>query len=159
MKSRTIGIIVVAGIIVVGVVVGLFATGKLVWVKNGSQRSAVVAVCGTSIVNKYNDAMYAIQRKGASEPSIDVDGVKAIKAEIKTKSGYENDATCQALLFWIAIQDADYPTAKNAYDVVKRLHDKGIFADSNIRGNGALLSYEALLSSISPEMRAKTGAS
>ena len=117
------------------------------------------SVCGSDIVNKYNDAMYMIGRNGSSEPSIDESGVKDVQSEVKRKTGYEKDATCQTLLFWIAIHNNDYSAAKIAATAVKELHDKGQFADNNIRGNDPILTYDPVLYGISPEAKEKAGAS
>jgi len=146
------------GIIVAGVIVWLFASGRLVWSNTGANQ-AVGVVCGTDIVDTYNDAMYMIGRNGSSEPSIDESGVKSVQNTVKGKAGYKDDATCQTLLFWIAIHDGDYQAAKDAEASVKRLYDKGQFANNNIRGNDAILTYDTVLYGISPEAKAKAGAS
>lgn len=151
--------IIATGLIVVVAVIGLFGTGRLVWVSSGGHVAAS-AVCGTDIVSKYNTATNFIGRNGndGSNPSIDTAGVAAVKKEITAKSGYKNDATCQAILFWIAINDNDYPAAKTAESIVKQLHDKGMSADSNIRGNTALSTYDGMLEIISPTNKEKPGA-
>ncbi len=146
------------GVVVVGGVAWLFVSGRLVWSNSGGSKPVSV-VCGVDTVDKYNDAMYMIGRNGSSEPSIDESGVKSVQSTVKSKAGYKDDATCQTLLFWIAIHDGDYQAAKDAETIVKRLHDKGRFADSNIRGNDAILTYDTVLYGISPEAKAKAGAS
>jgi hypothetical protein len=148
----TIGVLIVAGGIV-----WLFVSGHLVW--SDGKASKTASVCGADIVNKYNDAMYMIGRNGSTEPSIDEAGVKDVQSEVKRKAKYEEDATCQTLLFWIAIQNNDYPAAKTAATAVKELHDKGQFADNNIRGNDPILTYDTVLYGISPEAKEKAGAS
>jgi len=154
-KYIVISIVVIAAI---ASTAWLFISGRLVW-SNGGANNSVSAVCGASVVNTYNDAMYVIGRKGSREPSIDEAGVKSVQSAVKSRAGYRNDATCQTLLFWIAIHDGDYQAAKDAETIVKRLHDKGQFADSNIRGNDAILTYDTVLYGISPEAKAKAGAS
>lgn len=146
------------GIIVIGGVVWLFTSGRLVWSSPGANK-AVGVVCGADIVDTYNGAMYMIGRNGSSDPSIDEAGVKSVQSTVKGRVGYKDDATCQTLLFWIAIHDGDYPAAKDAEAAVKRLHDKGQFANNNIRGNDAILTYDTVLYGISPEAKAKAGAS
>lgn len=155
--SKKYILLLLIGIVVVGGVVWLFASGKLVW--NASKTTTVSRVCDTELVNKYNDAMYMIGRNGSSEPSIDEAGVKSVQSTIKSSDGYKDDATCQTLLFWIAIYNGDYPAARDAEVAVKQLHDKGQFADSNIRGNDAILTYDTVLYGISPEAKEKAGAS
>jgi hypothetical protein len=146
------------GVVIIGGVVWLFASGRLVWSNSGANKTARV-VCGTDIVDTYNDAMYMIGRNGSSEPTIDESGVKSVQSAVRNKTGYKDDATCQTLLFWIAIHDGDYQAAKDAEAAVKLLHDKGQFANNNIRGNDAILTYDIVLYGISPEAKAKAGAS
>ena len=148
----TIGILIVAGGIV-----WMFTSGRLLWSNGDAAKTA--RVCGSDIVNKYNDAMYMIGRNGSTEASIDENGVKEVRSEVKGKKGYESDATCQTLLFWIAIHYNDYPAAKVAATAVKQLHDKDMFADNNIRGNDPILTYDTVLYGISPEAKEKAGAS
>lgn len=158
MNRKQLLTICLSGVVVVGVIVGLFVAGKLTW-NNVAHHPVTSAVCGTNIVNKYNGAMYMIERGGSSEPSIDEVGVAAVKNEVRAKAGYKDDATCQTLLFWIAMHDSDYPAAKSAYGVVKQLHDGGVFADNNIRGNDALFNYGTVLRGIAPETKGLNSAS
>lgn len=152
-------IITVIILIFIAVVVALLVlSGRLVWTGGGMNALSARSVCNNDIVNKYNDAMFMINRQGASTPSIDEDGVKQLETTIKDTQGYEDDATCQTLLFWIAMYHGDYELAKSAHVGVKSLHSKGVFANNNIRGNQALFSYEKLLNGISPEAKAKAGA-
>ena len=151
--KKSIGIIVCIIIVlgIAGAATWLFMSGKLVWAGTGSTVTVTKAVCGTDIVNKYNDAMQMMIRDGSTEATIDAQGVKDVTATIKQQNGYQNDATCQTLLFWIAIYNNDYASAKSSYAVVQKLHDEGIFADNNIRGNDALLTYQSVLFPLSPE--------
>ena len=156
MKKKNIVIVVLAALVVT--IILLVVSGRLAWTGGSTGTMAARPVCGKDIVNKYNDAMYMVKRQDASTPSIDEAGVKQVEASIKKSKGYEDDATCQTLLFWIAMYQGDYNAAKSAHSKVKSLYNKGIFADSNIRGNQALFSYEQLLNGISPEAEAKAGA-
>ena len=155
--SKKYTLSVIGLLIVAGGIVWLFASGHLVLSDGKTNKTA--SVCGSDIVNKYNDAMYMIGRNGSSEPSIDESGVKDVQNDVKRKTGYEKDATCQTLLFWIAIHNNDYSAAKIAATAVKELHDKGQFADNNIRGNDPILTYDTVLYGISPEAKEKAGAS
>lgn len=150
-KNRIIQITVIVLILLaVGVVVALFMTGKLVW-SNTTRQVSTHVVCGSDVVNKYNDAMYYVIRPGSDVPTLDTEGIKTINEDIKKKDGYKDDPTCQTLLFWIAIHNNDYTAGNEAYLAVKGMHDKGIYADSNIRGNDALFTWEGVLFPISPD--------
>ena len=157
MKAKYTSGIIVAIVIICGLATWLFMSGRLVWSVNGGQHVVAQAVCDSTIVSKYNDAMFVTQRSGSDVSSIDESGVKAVKTDIKAKAGYEKDATCQALLFFIAINDSDYPSAKSAYQEVKQLHSNGIFPDNNIRGSDALFNYQNLLNGIDPNIKGPIG--
>lgn len=157
MKKKNI-VIVTLVVLATVTIVALMASGRLVWTSGGAGTLAARPVCGNNVVDKFNDAMYMIKREGASTPTIDEAGVKEIEKSIQETEGYEDDATCQTLLFWTAIYHGNYELAKSAYGKVKSLHDKNIFANNNIRGNQPLLSYEQLLDGISPEAKVGSGA-
>lgn len=136
-------IVVLAGLIIAGVW-WLFSSGRLVYV---SSKSSDVA-CGSDIVTQYNGAMFYRPRNGSNIPSLDEAGLKNLVTEIKGKTKYATDPTCQTILFWIAVHDNNYNAANDAYKAVKSLHDKGEFADSNLRSNDSLFTYQGYLNSL-----------
>lgn len=153
-KKRVVQIIfIVIILLAVGAVVWLFASGQLVWAKD----KQVVAteseiICGDETVTTYNTAMTMMVRgDDQTDYSIDKEGVEKLVGEIKGRSGYENDPTCQTILFWTAINNLEYEAAKAANAKIQELHDKHIYANSDIQGNGPVSTYEAALYSISPE--------
>lgn len=133
----------------------LFMSGKLAWVDSNTKTVTVKAVCETDIVNKYNDVTFLVGRNNSSVLSVDEQGIKDVTAEITAKENYKTDPSCQAMLFWISYRNKDYETAKSAYDAVHSLHDQGRFADSNIRGDEPLFTYEEVLFTISPQANDK----
>lgn len=142
-------IAVIGGALIGAGVWWLFNTGRLVYVANPGASHTIAAVCDDSVVDKYNTAMYYQVRSGSTTPSIDSEGVKTLAKEIKAKAGYETDATCQVLLFWIDVRNDDYKAARSAYVVIKDLHDKGIYPNSNIRTNDPLFTYEGYVNGLS----------
>ena len=156
MKKLAI-IVSVILLLVVGVAVGLFVSGKVAWVGPDTKVVTAKIVCGPELVSKYNDAMYVSFRNNEKLPSLDVEGIKNIKTEIKAKAGYEKDPTCQSMLYLIAIYEEDYEGSKLAYETVKKLHDQGMYADNNIRNNPPLFMYEAPVFGLSPEGKAQPG--
>lgn len=126
----------------------LFSTGRLVYVDSNTKARVSSSVCDSTIVDRYNAAMYYEVRNNSTTPSIDEDGIKALVADIKGKSGYETDPTCQVIIFWAAVRGDDYKAARSAYDSIKTLHDKGSFADSNIRSNEPLFTYEGYVNGL-----------
>jgi hypothetical protein len=128
----------------------LFMSGRLAWVEPNTKTVSVKAVCTTDMVNKYNDAMFLVARNGDKDLTIDEPALKTIKSDMLSKPAYKEDPTCQAMLFWMAFRAGNYEEAKAAYDAVHALHDKGMFADSNLRGDDPLFTYEEVLFTISP---------
>lgn len=149
-KKLVVGISVVGALLLAGVVF-LVVSGRLVLTDPNVQRSVSKIVCDSSVVTTYNAAMLLDIRDGSTEYTFDEAGLKSLQTSIRGKDGYEDDPTCQTMLFWMAIKDEDYAAGKTAYEGVKRLYDQRIFADSNIRTDQPLFSYEAALWNISPE--------
>lgn len=159
MRNKVV-VVILTSIIVLGVgaIIALFALGRLGWVNPGSKVvDAYTAVCDGNMVNEYNDAMVYTQRGESTELSLDEGVLASLPGTIKNLASYQNDPTCQTILFWIAVHDEDYDAAKAAYEAVKSLHGKRLFADSNITGNQSLSSYEGAVYSLSPEARESEG--
>jgi hypothetical protein len=104
-------------------------------------------VCDTNIVDKFNSdsSKYYQLSGGSSNLVINKQPIKDLVADIKSKSNFENDPTCQAIIFWAAVQDDNYKSAKSAYDQLTSLHNRRIFADSNLRGAQPLFTYKDTL--------------
>jgi len=156
MKKLAI-IVSVILLLVVGAAVALFVSGKIAWVGPDTKVVTAKIVCTPEVVSKYNDAMYVSFRNNETLPSLDVEGIKNVKTEIKGKAGYEQDPTCQSMLYLIAIYEEDYEGSKLAYETVKKLHDEGLYAENNIRNNPPLFMYEAPVFALSPEGKAQPG--
>lgn len=159
MRSKIV-VAVLAAIIVVGAgtVAGLFMTGRLAWSNpNTNVVDAYTAVCDTEIVDTYNDVMIYKEREGTEGISLDEAGVKSLEQQVRGLADNQNDPTCQSMLFWIAVYNEDYEKAKTAYENVKRLHEKRLFADSNLTGNQALSTYEGAVYTLSPEGQSSEG--
>ena len=157
MKKIPIVVSIVAVLAIAGAVTWLFISGKVAWVGPDTKVVTSKVVCDSAIVSKYNDAMYYSFRDSATIPTLDVEGVKNIKTEIKAKEGFAGDPTCQAMLYLIAIYEENYEESKAAYEAVKDLHAKSMFADTNLRGNPPLFMYEAPVFALSPEGQAQPG--
>ncbi len=127
----------------------LFDTDRLEYVASPKSQSETLVACSTKMVDTYNLAVSTEIRDGASEPFIDTKSMDSLAKQIRSMDSYESDATCQTLLFWIAFYDNDYTSAVSAHTAIKNLHDKGVFADSNITSTAPLYSYEKYLYSLS----------
>lgn len=126
----------------------LFATGYLTYGNPSAPEQEYTAVCDGAAIDTYNDAMYYQVREGSSEPTIDEAGVKNLKQQIESKSGYKGDPTCQAILFWTAVYFNDAASARTAYDIYLGLYNERIFPDPNLRGNNPLIVYEDTLAGL-----------
>lgn len=140
-----VGIVVAILALLSGGVWWLFSSGHLIYSASG-QSSA--AVCNADIVNTYNAAMYYQPRNDATESSIDQQGVKDLVSEIRTKSNFDGDPTCQTIIFWSAVLDDNYSEARTAYDAIMNLYEKRVFADSNLRSDQALFTYEQVMNGL-----------
>jgi len=152
MRKKTIA--VGGGILIVALlgagVWWLFDTGRLVYSAEGSTQAAgAKVVCDSAVVDRYNKAMFYMVREENTEPRIDDEAVNALEKEILADKGYKDDATCQAILFGTAIYHKEMNKARTAADAVKALHNKRVFADSNLRGNPPLFMYDSYLLSSS----------
>jgi len=118
----------------------LFASGRLVYIDLSSIQKSYSVACDSSMVDRYNNAIeYRIRDKATL--TMDEAGLSSIKSDILAKSDYDKDPTCQTMIFWTAVHDDDYVKAISAYNSLKDMHEKRVFADSNIRGNQPLLMY------------------
>lgn len=149
-KKLVIGVSVLGALLLASVIF-LVVSGRLVLTDPNVQRSVSKIVCDSGTVDTYNAAMLLDKRGGSDEYTFDEAGLKSLQTSIRAKDGYKDDPTCQTMLFWIAVKDEDYEAGKVAYQNVKRLYDQRIFADSNLRTDQPLFSYEAALWNISPE--------
>ena len=147
-KIAIIGVTILV-LLAAGAVAWSFMSGKIIWNFSGDAEIGMRSACGEDIVLRYNDIMIYQLKEGDIDPSIDAAAVAGIKDEINKLEGSKEDATCQTLLFWIAIHNRDYDAANAAANIVKAQHDLGVFSNNNIRGNQPLFEYDSALYSIS----------
>jgi hypothetical protein len=134
-KKRKIIVIVLAAVALFVIAAGvLIYAGRLaVIIKEPYQKALLnVPVCGNDIVEKYNNASLP-EPKISGEYAMDQETLNSLVAEIQNKAYYQQDATCQTILYWVALFDNNANGAKNAYDGVRNLYNMGLYADSNIR--------------------------
>lgn len=104
----------------------------------GNTTSVNTIVCGDSIVSTYNAASKLEVRTPGGDITTDVDGLTKLDATIRAKSGFEQDPTCQTILFWNAISNNDSGKAKIALNVIETLHDAHHYADSNLENTTSI---------------------
>ncbi|MCX6728893.1 MAG: hypothetical protein NTV39_03985 [Candidatus Saccharibacteria bacterium] len=148
-RNREVLIVIVV-IILVFLSVGiwwLFSSGHLTYSSSGSLSTVA---CGTDVVDKFNkeaDKYYQLS-SGSAGLVINKQPIKDLVADIKTKANFETDPTCQAIIFWAAVQDDNYKSANGAYNKLIDLHNKRIFADSNLQGSQPLSAYKDTMKSL-----------
>lgn len=121
----------------------LYATNQLLFAfGNAASNVRTTAVCGDSIINKYNSAMNYQVRGSDTKPTLDGPGLKELEKDIPTKAEYSKDPTCQTILFWIAIQYNNASNAQTALTALNNLHDQGKYVDSNLSNNAPLSTFK-----------------
>ena len=136
-------------LLILAIAVGIYfyVTKKpLTLAPNGT--SVTVIVCDDSIVSTYNAASELKARGSGTDPSVDVAGLNALDSVIRAKSGYDQDPTCQTILFWNAIMNNDSGKAKLALTSIESLHDSHHFTDNNLEGNASISVMKSSLAAI-----------
>jgi hypothetical protein len=150
---KKITVAVVVGLIVLGIAGGvgwLFYSGKLVWAGDGSQAQGKV-VCGDDVVKSFNQARELVFVDDVTEPTIDEDGQRRIADEVKALPDFQNDPTCQTIIFRVAYLDRDYQAVQLALEAIKSLHENRIYADTNLSGIESITTYSQMVEGLSPE--------
>lgn len=120
----------------------LFDSGRLVYSANPGSTNGKAIACGDDVVDRYNEVTYyALRSEDATLPTYDEDGLAKLATEIRATDGYESDATCQAMLFFVAVRNDSYEDANKSYTALLDLHEQGVYANSNIRSNEPLYNY------------------
>ena len=168
MTKKKIAIVssVGAGVLIIGAIIAwLFVSGRVAFVVNQdgpveTLKRPAVQVCGDTVVDEYNTAydtiVHNIVTEQLADGNISAGGpdyatIIALAGDIKRKNSWAQDPTCQTLVFWAAVFEQDYEAAKSAHQAVRELHDKGFFADNDIRDNTPLNTWEGQVWALSPE--------
>lgn len=152
MKKRNVIIVILVILLALGGVgVWLVMSGRFSSVATILPNTTVTIVCDDAIVKTYNDAREYKLRGDEKTETSDEAALAELSTTIRQKSGYENDPTCQTILFWNAYLKKDYDATKTAYEAIKKLHEKQFYANTNLYGIASITSYEAIVFSLSPE--------
>jgi hypothetical protein len=158
--SKKIATIIVTVIILLGLVGGvvwLFMSGKLVWADGDRQALLYSAVCDSDMVATYNEATDYQYRNGLDqEPVMDEDALRELSNRIKSTEGYELDPTCQVMVVWSSVELGDEAAAKGGVKSLKELHDKRVFPDTNLRTVLPLFEYDTAIESVFNEQEVDT---
>lgn len=148
--SIVLGLVLLAG-------ASLYAFGYVSLSNNDSQSS--LPVCGTDIVDRFNESYRYTERVKGEGLSYDYKGLQSISDDIKKMEGAENDATCQTMNFWIAYVNRDHAKANKAYESLLGLHKQGRFPDSNMISPIPLFMYESMVGDMVNAQSETNGAS
>lgn len=147
-KRRVILIGAAVALLLIGVIVWLFVSGRLAIVLRDSngRYASTAQVCGADIVETYNSVTNYEMRDGTEDrATIDSKGLKDLADKIKQRGGYESDPTCQTMLFWSAIESKHPEDARRAAAAVKDLSNRGAYPSNNLRANAPLFTYDSTI--------------
>lgn len=150
------------GVLVIGGIVWSLVSGYVTISFGEVNRQSVserTTVCGTDIVNRYNEITWLPISDDPAASRIDEEALGNISKDIIAAKDYEQDPTCQTILFWIAIDQGNHVDAQKAYTAVKGLHENNVFASNNIRGNAPLYDWEGEVQRIGPDATGPNGES
>ncbi|RWZ78449.1 MAG: hypothetical protein EOT05_01670 [Candidatus Microsaccharimonas sossegonensis] len=121
----------------------------IVVVPAGNTTSVSTIVCDDAIVNTYNAASKLQVRTPGGDVTTDVDALTRLDATIRSKTGFEQDPTCQTILFWNAITSSDVGKATIALKAIQSLHDAHNYADSNLENTTSISVMKDSLTALS----------
>jgi hypothetical protein len=129
-----------SALLLVVIVLGayFYATKQPITVLAPSGTSVTVIVCGDDTVSTYNAASMLKIRAPNADLTPDLNGLSKLDTEIRLKSGFDNDPTCQTILFWNAIINNDVAKAAVALTAIEKLHDSHHYADSNLENTTSI---------------------
>ncbi len=142
MKKLYLGSVV--GVVVVALVVGgLFVLGFVyAGVKSPKQNVTVShRVCNSEIIEQY------LKINGES-PQQDRQSLIDLSKRIKAIDHNEADPTCQTILFFTAFRSEDYQGMRKPMEFVQTMHDKGIYADSDLQSGYSIKMMNSLLKEV-----------
>jgi hypothetical protein len=125
-------------VVVIAVGVYFYSAKKPITILAPSGTSVTVIVCDDAIVGTYNAASKLQPRGTNTDLTADVVGLNQLDTAIRSKSGFDQDPTCQTILFWNAIMNNDSGKAGIALTAIENLHDSHHFADSNLENTTSI---------------------
>ena len=135
---------------IVTIVIGgyLYASKKLTFAFSSTSTNGATAICGDTVITQYNAAMFYQVRGTDTKDSLDEAGINNLEKDVSKKAGYAQDATCQTILFWIAIHHHDATKAAVALTALNNLHGEGKYVDSNLSNNASLSTFQSAIDSL-----------
>jgi hypothetical protein len=134
-------------LILAGILVILFAAVAIVYAmgyvrfgkETKDQEPAQITVCDSGIVDKYNVAWDdMINGRGFIEVDILIN-------DIIKKENYQQDPTCQAMVFSYAIYTGDTDKAQLTLDSLRSMSEEGLFPSINITNIRSITEMDNLI--------------
>lgn len=147
------------GVLVIGAIIAwLFVSGRVTLVVNQPDDEEVkivkgpaVLVCGDETIKAFNEASTGYPTDDPMTSAIDTAALVKVADDVKKKSNYKQDPTCQTILFWTAVQERKYEEAKEAKAAVDALQKDGHFANNNLRTTATPSDWQLFVDDLSPE--------
>lgn len=143
------------GVLVIGAIITwLFVSGRVTLVINQPDETVkgpVVLVCRDETIKAFNEASTGYPTDDPMTSAIDTAALVKVADDVKKKSNYKQDPTCQTILFWTAIQERKYEEAKAAKAAVDVLQKDGHFANNNLRTTATPSDWQLFVDDLSPE--------
>lgn len=132
------------GVVIIALAVGLLVMLGYVYLGHkspGQQVHVAYSVCTQEMIDQYNNI-------SATSPDDEHKILKGIAEHVKATPHNEGDPTCQTMLFLIAFRTEDYQGMRQPMQLVQSMHDRGIYADSNLSSGYSVRAMSALLKEV-----------
>jgi hypothetical protein len=87
-------------------------------------------------------------RAGAGSLQAEQKALSELAQRIKSTQHNEEDPTCQTMLFFAAFRTEDYQGMRQPMQLIQSMHDKGVYADSNLSTGYSVRSMDSLLKEV-----------
>ena len=130
--------VVAIALLIAALLLGLVSGFLYFGTKSPDQKVSVSSrVCGADMISKY-------EKIDTGDLAKDKQQLLAFIKTIKDTKHSENDPTCQTMLFFASFRVEDYMGMEKPLRLVKSMHDKGVYADSNLRTSYSISGMSAL---------------
>lgn len=134
--------VVAIALLIVALLLGLVSGFLYFGTKSPDQKVSVASrVCGADMIDRY-------EKIDTGDLTKDKQQLLAFIKTIKDTKHSEKDPTCQTMLFFASFRVEDYKGMERPMELVRSMHDKGIYADSNLRSGSSVKSMDGLLKQV-----------
>jgi len=94
-------------------------------------------VCGEDVIAKYNSIPFPMNEESQRE-------LDEIVKNIQSTANNDKDPTCQAILWWNALQNNDQSEMEKTLEILKQLHSNGQFVDNSLTNTFSIRSMDSI---------------